>query len=458
VAWSPNGRLLATTGEDKRIVVWNPETGERFAEEKHNFLPVWSVVWSPDGKFVSSSSGVYNSITVGAAIVWLVPEVPPAPTPAPARPMAKLATTSDEVIALVNGTLIDGTGAAPTRDAAVVIQKGRIVAVGARSQVKIPVDAKIVDVQGATILPGFINAHVHQGFSASNLKAWAQAGVTTVRDLGAFSSGDLFANRDALLKDNLNARLVVAGPMITVPGGYPIVPWGGTGLTVTSPEDASAKTKRLLDDGADVIKIALDSGGSFRMNIPILSAKETSAIVQTAHARGGWVSAHVLRTDDLARALDADVDDIAHMVEDSLPDQLAARVVKDEVYWTPTLELWKRVGQQTDRRAVANLSRFVKAGGKVALGTDYAGYNAVFDLGMPVTEIELLREAGMTPMQIIVAATSNAARVCNLDHELGTLAPGKIADVLIVDGDPLADLGSLTRVRMVIHNGVIIRK
>jgi imidazolonepropionase-like amidohydrolase len=104
------------------------------------------------------------------------------------------------------------------------------------------------------------------------------------------------------------------------------------------------------------------------------------------------------------------------------------------------------------------LSRFVKAGGKVALGTDYAGYNAVFDLGMPVTEIELLREAGMTPMQIIVAATSNAARVCNLDHELGTLAPGKIADVLIVDGDPLADLGSLTRVRMVIHNGVIIRK
>jgi imidazolonepropionase-like amidohydrolase len=378
--------------------------------------------------------------------------------PVPARPMEKLATTSEEVIALVNGTLIDGTGAAPTRDAAVVIQKGRVVAAGARSQGKIPADARIVDVQGATILPGFINAHVHQGFSATNLQAWAQAGVTTVRDLGAFSSGDFFANRDALLKDNLNARLVAAGPMITVPGGYPMVPWGGTGLTVTSPEDASAKTKRLLDDGADVIKIALDSGGSFRRNIPILSAKETSAIVQTAHARGGWVSAHVLRTDDLARALDAGVDDLAHMVEDSLPDQLAARVVKEEAYWTPTLELWKRVGQQTDRRAVANLSRFVKAGGKVALGTDYAGYNAVFDLGMPVTEIELMREAGMTPMQIIVAATNHAAHVCNLDHELGTLAPGKIADVLMVDGDPLSDLGALTRVRMVVHNGAIIRQ
>jgi imidazolonepropionase-like amidohydrolase len=156
--------------------------------------------------------------------------------------------------------------------------------------------------------------------------------------------------------------------------------------------------------------------------------------------------------------LDADVDDIAHIVEDPLSDQLGARVVKDDVYWAPTLELWKRVGQQTDRRAVANLSRFVQAGGKVALGTDYAGYNAVFDLGMPVAEIELMREAGMTPMQIIVAATMHAARVCNLDHELGTLAPGKIADVLVVDGDPLQDLRALTRVRMVIHNGVIIRK
>jgi len=145
----------------------------------------------------------------------------------------------------------------------------------------------------------------------------------------------------------------------------------------------------------------------------VLSAQEAQAIVQAAHRRGEWVSAHVLQTQDLERALDAGVDDIAHMVEDPLTNTalgttLVQRMVKADVYWVPTLELWKRVGQQTDKRAVVNLSHFVQAGGKVALGTDYAGYNAVFDLGMPVTEIELMQEAGMTPMQIIVAATRNA--------------------------------------------------
>ena len=382
---------------------------------------------------------------------------PATPTPTGTRPAAKLTPTGDEVLALVNGTLIDGTGTAPIRDAAIVIHRGRIAAAGARVHVNIPTNAKIIDVQGATVLPGFINAHIHQGYSEQNLKAWAQGGVTTVRDLGATPADDLFSRRDSLLQDNLNARLVAAGPMVTVPDGYPMVPWGMKGLTVTSLQDATLKVNQLLDNGADVIKIALESGRSFQRNIPGLSAQEARAIVQAAHLRGGWVSAHVLRTQDLERALDAEVDDIAHMVEDPLPDPLIERMVKDDVYWVPTLELWKRVGQ-TDKRSVANLGRFVRAGGKVALGTDYAGYNAVFDLGMPVTEIELMQEAGMTPMQIIVAATRNAARVCNLDRELGTLEPGKVADVLVVDGDPLQDIRALTQVRLVIHNGVIIRK
>jgi len=375
----------------------------------------------------------------------------------PTRPAVRLTPASEEVVALVNGTLIDGTGAAPLRDAAIIIQKGRIAAVGERARVNIPTDAKIIDVQGATILPGLINAHVHQGYNEQNLKAWAQGGVTTVRDLGASPADDLFARRDALLQDNSNARLVAAGPLVTVPDGYPMVPWGMAGLTVTSPQDATDKVNQLLDSGADVIKIAMESGGSFGRNIPMLSPQQAQAIVQAAHRRGSWVSAHVLRTPDLERALDADVDDIAHMVQDPLTDLLIGRMVKDDVYWVPTLELWKRVGQ-TDKCSVTNLGRFVKAGGKVALGTDYAGYDAVFDLGLPVTEIELMQEAGMTPMQIIVAATQNAARVCNLDRELGALEPGKIADVFVVNGDPLQDIRALAQVRLVIHNGTVIRK
>jgi len=241
-----------------------------------------------------------------------------------------------------------------------------------------------------------------------------------------------------------------------VPDGYPMVPWGFQGLVITSPEDASEKTNQLLDDGADVIKISLESGYIFREKIPMLSTEEAAAIAQAAHERGTLVSAHVTASQDLWRALDARVDDIAHMVTNTLPDQLIERLVENDVYWVPTLELWNNVGYG-EERAIANLRKFVEAGGKVALGTDYAGYNARFDLGMPITEIELMQEAGMTPMQIIIAGTQNAAHVCDLDHELGTLEVGKIADVLIVDGDPLEDIHALTNTRMVIHNGVVIR-
>jgi imidazolonepropionase-like amidohydrolase len=361
---------------------------------------------------------------------------------------------SDETLALVNGTLIDGTGADPLPDAVVVIQKGRIIAVGSHVEVDVPVDAKIIDVQGATILPGFINAHVHMGYNEQNLEAWAQAGVTTVRDLGGPS---LFSFRDSVLKDSQYARLVAAGPIVTVPDGYPIVPFGSTNvLTVTSPEDTRQKVSRLLDDDADFIKIALEGGRIFGRNIPMLSPEESAAIVEVAHERGTLVSAHVTASQDLRRALDAGVDDIAHMITNYLPEHLIERMVEDHVYWVPTLELWKGVGHG-DKRAIANLRDFVNAGGKVALGTDYAGYYTEFDLGMPIREIEWMQEAGMTPMQIIVAGTKNAAHVCNLDHELGTLEVGKIADVLVVDGDPLDDIHALTHVRMVLHNGVVIR-
>ena len=366
-------------------------------------------------------------------------------------------TAGAATLALVNGTLIDGTGAAPIPDAVVLIGEDRIVAAGPASQVKPPAAAQVIDVGGATILPGFINAHVHAGYNADNLKAWAQAGVTTVRDLGTSAYQDAFTRRDALLADPANARLVAAGPLVTVPGGYPMVPWGMTALAVTSPQDAISQTNKLLDGGADIIKIALDSGGTFGRRIPILSPAEAAAIVQTAHARGVRVSAHVLQTADLVRALDAGADDIAHMVEDELTDALVTRMVAAGTYWTPTLELWQRVGLPS-KRPVTNLGRFVKAGGLVALGTDYAGYDAQFDLGLPVTEIGLMAEAGMTPMQIIVAATRNAATVCGLGDALGTLAPGKIADVLVVDGDPLADLKALERVKLVVHNGVVVRK
>ena len=370
-------------------------------------------------------------------------------------------------LALVNGTLIDGTGVEPVLDAMLVIRDGRIVAVGPRARVDLPDHAQIVDVQGVTILPGFINAHVHQAYDESKLKAWAQGGVTTVRDLGNGSArAELFALRDGALRNPQCARLVAAGPMMTVPGGYPIVPWGGDGLTVTSPDEARQEVARLLEDGADVIKIALESGVIFRRQIPMLSPQEAAAIVEEAHRRGTLVSVHVTISPDLEQALDAGVDDVAHMVvpgagPDELPDDLIKRMVEAGVYWEPTLELWQGVSSVNpvdyDRQAIDNLRRFVAAGGKVALGTDYAGYTTEFQLGMPMKEIGWMQEAGMTPMQVIVSGTRQAAHVCNLERELGTLEVGKIADVLVVDGDPLEDMHALASVRLVLHGGEIIR-
>ena len=142
--------------------------------------------------------------------------------------------------------------------------------------------------------------------------------------------------------------------------------------------------------------------------------------------------------------------------------ELINRMVEDNVYWVPTLELYHHVakdaGNDWDQLAIENLRRFVKAGGQIALGTDFDGYGAEFDLGMPMIEIEAMVAAGMTPMQIIVAATANAAHVCNLDTEIGTLESGKAADILIVSGDPLKDLQALTRTLIVIHDGVVIQQ
>ena len=345
------------------------------------------------------------------------------------------------------GTLIDGTGAGPIPDGVLVIRGENIVASGSRAQVTIPADAEIIELGQATILPGFINTHVHNTMSRSQLESWAQAGVTTLRDLGApHNILDSFVDIRNRLKDELRyARVLIAGPLVTVPGGYPIAGLGFSSLTVTSPEDARQKIDQLLDDGVDVIKITLESAAG-----PILSMEEASAIVETAHLRGVPVSAHVTNPGDLQRAVDAGVDDIAHMVTGRVPDELLLRMVAEDISWVPTLDV-------IDGARVENLTRFVDAGGRVALGND-AGYLAGLEIGMPIRELEAMQAAGMTPMQVILAATRDAAQVCHVADSLGTLEAGKAADILVVDGNPLDDLRVLTEVLLVVHQGVIVRQ
>lgn len=165
----------------------------------------------------------------------------------------------------------------------------RIATVGRRSIAGTPDGATLIDVGGGTILPGFINAHVHDAFSASNLRAWARAGVTTVRDEGLIKDGALgewLRRRAEWAKDRTAARLVSAGRMITAPKGY------GT-LHVASVEDARRTTEDEIGQGVDEVKCSLEDGYGGRADLPVLPADQLAAVVAAAHARGRRVSIHL---------------------------------------------------------------------------------------------------------------------------------------------------------------------
>ena len=371
-----------------------------------------------------------------------------APEPTPSPPSA---------LALVNGTLVDGTGAPPVADAVVVTSGDRIVAAGPRAAVTVPAGARVLDVRGATVLPGFINAHVHEAFDAGRLQAWAQAGVTTVRDMEILTTGpgvleSMMTLRRTTLAAPGNTRLLSVGYMITVPGGY--------GRTyVTSPDEARRRVLEQVDLGIDVVKFSLETGYAGVTNLPLLSPQEVTAIVAAAHERGRRVTAHVTQARFLQEIVEAGADEAAHMPYDALPDELIRHMVDDGFVVVPTLTVLEAYGALAG--ASRNLGRLVAAGGQVALGNDYTsvpqnGFDH-FELGMPMHEMTRMRDAGMTPMQIVVAATRTAARTCGRENDLGVLAAGKIADVLVVDGDPLADLSALARPRFVVHDGVVIR-
>lgn len=180
--------------------------------------------------------------------------------------------------------------------------------------------------------------------------------------------------------------------------------------------------------------------------------QELKAIVDAADAHGLRVSGHITQGAYLQPMLAARVDDIAHLPFDYVSPDSLRQMVDQGVYLIPTFTVFRNYGAPVSG-SVDNLRQFVGLGGKVAVGNDYGGGPGDFELSIPMCEIQMMSQAGMTPMQIIEASTKNAAHVIDLENELGTLEPGKIADVLVVGGNPLGDLQALTDVRLVIHNG-----
>jgi imidazolonepropionase-like amidohydrolase len=354
-------------------------------------------------------------------------------------------------LVLVNGTLIDGTGDQPLQDAIIIINEERITEVGTRATLSIPDRSVLIDIQGGTILPGFINSHVHGGYYEQLLRTWAQAGVTTVRDLAANPPNTSYTLRDGLNENPMNARLVASGPQMTAVNGF--VPSNyRASVFISSPEVGIREANRILDEGADLLKVMMESNWGY----PNMSVEITRSIVETAHKRSKKASVHVSLCRDVERALQIGTDDLAHMVIDKLSPELAKKVSDAGIIWIPTMEVWKGVGYGS--LVVSNLRTFVEAGGKVALGTDYNGAAFSFEIGMPMKELGWMQEAGMTPMQIIIAATQNAAEACGLSLEIGTIQVGKIADLFVVPGNPLTNLDVLADAQWVIHSGTLIKK
>ena len=377
------------------------------------------------------------------------------------------AATQPVDLVLTGATVIDGRGGPPLLDAVVTIRGNRIVAVGRAGMVPIHPGVPTRNLRGKTILPGFIDAHVHtEELPTKAMVAWTRAGVTTVRDVAG--PPDILLSRRRVLVNSRDAaypRLLVAGPFITVPGGHPI-PRSGTGpdvVAVQGPADARVKVNGLINAGVDLVKIVVS--GRTDVSWPELSNDEIRAITETAHARGVPVAAHIDRAVALRRAVENGIDDAAHMPRDRIPDDVIALMVKRKVPLVPTIDVYEELAKSrglgadwqrwTQPIMHDNLRRFAAAGGILALGDDYGGGPGVA-LGMPMAEIDHWLRAGLTPMQILVAATHGSAIVAGLETEIGLVQPGMIADLLVVDGDPLKNMTALTRPVLVLRDGRIV--
>jgi len=419
-------------------------------------------------------------------------------TPLPAAETPKAA---EPVTVIRAGVLIDGVSASARRDQAVVVRGNRIESVGDAATTKVPDGARVVDLSRATVLPGLIDSHTHVflqgedpaegGYDAQLLRHPAsfraaratvsarralEQGFTTIRDVETEGAG----YGDVGIKEAIDAgyvpgpRMFVVTRAISTTGGYPLegyapeitVPKGAQ--IVDGPVEARKAAREQLDHGADWLKVYMthrswvDRAGNL-VSQPTLTLEEIRAITDEAHGWGRKVACHAYNGTGLRRALDGGCDSIEHGLE--LTDGDVAQMVKQGTWYCPTLAIyyegWSPAGTpagERDRKRVAlhgpSFTKALKAGVKIVFGTDVGG----FTWSEPIAqEFPRMVEFGMTPMQAIQAATSKPAEMLGKAGELGVIAPGALADVVAVDGDPLADVQVLAKVRFVMKDGKIFR-
>jgi imidazolonepropionase-like amidohydrolase len=382
------------------------------------------------------------------------------------------------------GLIVQATGQESIRNGVVAIDEGRIVAVGqAVDFPESPAHAELIDAEGCTVLPGLIDCHVHvfayphiAGFSESEATVWAtnylqfalRSGVTTIRDLA--SPWDAIFSLRRGVEDGwiVGPRMRVAGKAITMTGGH-----GHSDGTVEAdgPIEVMRAARQQLKKGADLIKLMASGGVATAGELPTswqLEVEEMRAAVNEAHKRGKPTSAHAHATTGIKNALLAGIDCIEHGVY--LDDETIELMVKNDTALSPTLSVYARIIQGANAGLVPayraekavklidthaeSFRKALAAGVKITLGTDAVSIH--HPLGDVALELELWVKNGMKPGDAIEAATRVAAAVCQVDQEVGTLQAGKQADILIVEGDGLADISTINNVRYVLRNGVTV--
>ncbi len=380
--------------------------------------------------------------------------------------------------------LLDVDGGRWIERPAVVISGERVVSVRDQAAAAAAAGAaQVIDLGDASLLPGLIDAHVHLAWGAATARpsagpdmpgaaearATLLAGFTTVRNLGSTGGADLRL-RDAIAQGVVpGPRMVVSGPGLGSAGGVCDQVFNGEGV-IRGIEEARARVERLVADRVDVIKVCAGGQvvpGPADRTATELSLDELRAVVEAAHERGLRVAAHAQGPAAIVAAVEAGVDSIEHA--GLLDRETIERMLARGTVLVPTLYRLDWLLEQSEERgappaalarlresrdrARAGLAEAIARGVPIALGTDAT----VFPHGLNARELAVLVDAGVSPIEAIRAATTRAAALLGWSDRVGSVAPGKLADLIAVDGDPLTDVTVLERVRFVVQGGRVVQ-
>jgi imidazolonepropionase-like amidohydrolase len=404
--------------------------------------------------------------------------------------------------AIINGLLINGTGKEPIKKSVIIVKGAIIDKIGKEGELNIPPNTEIIDAEGRTVLPGLMDVHVHMAcpegwpdeaqynesqltlLAAYNLRKCLMAGITTVRDVGTPFNVAYDVKRAQRSRLFEGAKVYSSGPVLCMTGGH----FSVDGMReCDGPWDCRKAVRENIKAGADLIKLTTTHIG-WRGGEQFTS-EELEAIVVEAHKAKKRVAAHATLLPGMVQAIKAGIDTLEHgptQFPQEIDNETVELMVTSGLIWVPTL--WymqhkptsreeemkrrtriKRKWSQRDRLdyeewksscekySPINFKKCLRAGVKVATGTDVVRGGYLDPFAVAPEEIIFMVKNGLSNMEAIRAATLNSAETLGIENELGSIEPGKIADIIIVNGNPEKDIECINKVLFVMKEGRIYK-